>query len=157
MTKGEMELDSIIGNPPFEAKREEKRKGLVGIVSNGRGILAFNYSASMDICVSANKVEDGEWRVEVRSGGEVRFEGVLHGGANLARTFCKFLRNGMTSKRQKRKALRNIEREEGEVKGKTLSPPPGGGAHSRCAASCPCALGGGRRRRLRRRLRRQRL
>ena len=120
-----MELDSIIGNPPFEAKREEKRKG-VGIVSNGRAILAFNYSDQMDICAMANKVEDGEWRVEVRSGGEVRFEGRLHGGASLANTFCKFLRNGMTSKRKKGKAWREIEREEGvereEVKGKTLSP-----------------------------------
>lgn len=89
--------------PPPCAEGEEKRGKLIGIVSNPRHILAWNYSDGLDVRVVADceRPGDREWTVFVWSSGLIRFQGTVLGGRCMADRFVRFLRNGMTSRMKK--------------------------------------------------------
>ena len=82
----------------------EKTGGkLVGIISNLRHIMAWNYSEGLDVRVVADRdhANEQEWTVFVWSSGRIRFQGTVLGGRGMAVRFVRFLRNGMTSRTKK--------------------------------------------------------
>lgn len=100
---GARPLDAILANPPFSRPDEEKKRGKqVGITTNDRHILVWNYTDNMDIRVEARKLENGGWAGRLHSNGQERASIVVNGGKWLTNALCKGLRNSMTSWRKKR-------------------------------------------------------
>lgn len=100
---GARPLDAVLANPPFSRPDAEKKRGKqVGITTNDRHILAWNYTDNMDIRVEARKLENCGWAGQLHSNGQERASIVVIGGKWLTNALCKGLRNSMTSWRQKR-------------------------------------------------------
>lgn len=89
--------------PPPCADVEKTGGKLVGIISNLRHILAWNYSEGLGVRVVADRdhADEQEWTVFVWSSGLIRFQGTVLGGRGMAVRFVRFLRNGMTSRTKK--------------------------------------------------------
>ena len=95
-------LGLVLANPPFSRPAEEKKRGKqVGITTNDRHILAWNYTDNMDIRVEARKLENCGWGGTLYSNGQSRATIVVNGGKWLTCSIVKGMRNRMTSWRQK--------------------------------------------------------
>ena len=105
-------------NQPVD-EAELKPSGLIGIRSNRNHILAWNYSDDLDIIVTADRdtPDLNEWTVFVKSNGYIRFQGTVLGGKWTCDAFVRFLRNGMTHRRNKvRRNHANNRRHREELK-----------------------------------------
>ena len=80
-------------------------KGLVGIRANKQHILAWSYTDSLDVRVTADETAPNKWDVFVSSNNTTRLQGCILGGRWLAMSLCKHLRNGMVSRRMKKHRL----------------------------------------------------
>ena len=106
--------DFVTANPPFDPAAgtgalpevpKADLKGLVGIRANKQHILAWSYTDSLDVRVTADETAPNEWDVFVSSNNMTRLQGCILGGRWLAMSLCKHLRNGMVSRRMKKRRL----------------------------------------------------
>ena len=111
---GEQENQEIAApaSPDLHAK-----KGLVGIISNERSILAWNYKDNLAIRVTGTKMGEDAWEINARRGDQLVFGGLSHGGKWQADTLVKFLRNGMVSRAMKVRKNHENRKARGEKVG----------------------------------------
>ena len=80
-----------------------KQPKLVGITCNKQHILAWNYTDGCSVLVRADELKTEVWQVRVESGGKLRMMASIFGGRWTADRFCRFLRDGMSSRAKKLK------------------------------------------------------
>ena len=119
--------DFVTANPPFDPAAgtgalpevpKADPKGLVGIRANKQHILAWSYADSLDVRVTADETAPNEWDVFLSSNNTTRLQGCILGGRWLAMQLCKHLRNGMVSRRmKKRRSTANRQARKAAQKG----------------------------------------
>jgi len=92
---------------------EKEQKGLVGIKSNHEYIIAYSYADGLDIRCTAGKLQDNLWSVNLVSNGLTVLRASIIGGRWRAVTLCRFLRNGMVSRRMRKRKAKKPEGKSG--------------------------------------------
>lgn len=79
------------------------KRGLVGIISNKRNVLAWSYEDGLCVRVMAHELKPELWQLRLESGGSLRMLATVFGGRGTANRLCSYVRNGMVSRAMKLK------------------------------------------------------
>lgn len=94
-------------------KSEGAKRGLVGMKYNHDHVLAFSYEDGLDVRVTADRFDEG-WMLQAVVDNKAVFSGYISAGGGYARAICRFVRNGIVSRRLRhRRSAANKAKREG--------------------------------------------
>lgn len=86
-----------------DGEGDTKNRGLVGIRCNATAIVAWSLTDNINIRVDARKVAERAWYIDGYTAGTLRISATVFGGRGTAKTYARFIRNGMVSRAMKLK------------------------------------------------------
>ena len=95
-----------------DAPEMNRGRRMVGVVGNKTTVLCYYFLDNLDIQVTVREIGTGKWEVVGKNRDDLRIIATVFGGRMAAKTYAKFIRNGMVSRAKRLRGNKNRRKAE---------------------------------------------